>query len=87
LVLFVGDLNVNALQQQIEVEVIRKASERHGGLFDPVMPLLAEPYASLLHAFKDKRWRVIDCLRTSEKCGNGVSSPITFADTYLDENQ
>ena len=88
LVVLCGDFNQNAAPMnrlQKEMYDLIKIDEK----YRPIIQLFHDEYRSMLNALKHQPmnpdgYTIIDCLRHSE--GQGRFNPISFADSYFDEN-
>ena len=48
------------------IAAVKIANEENEGIYDPILPLFEDEYASLLKSLKSKKWEVVDCLKGSK---------------------
>ena len=82
--MMMGDLNVNANLQVREAVAKQYALIEKDAIYQPILPLIRDPYGCQIKAFKskEKQYTLIDLLRESE--GEGKFNPVTFADVIID---
>ena len=52
-----------------------------------MFPLIKDEYKSMLQALNSSEWSLTDCLRESDRGGQGHFSPVTFGDYRVLDGQ